>query len=64
LAADSPGDGGVPEEAWRVLRGSETVPEECLCSERLLSCDCGSSARWFILRCLRVLGWREGVEKV
>jgi len=37
LAADSSGDGGVPEEAWRVLRGSEAVPEERLRSERLLS---------------------------
>lgn len=37
LVADSSGDGGFPEEAWRVLRGSEAVPEECLRSERLLS---------------------------
>lgn len=37
LAADSSGDGGFPEEAGRVLRGSEAVPEERLRSERLLS---------------------------
>lgn len=35
-AADPSGDGGVPEEARRVLRGPEAVPEERLCSERLL----------------------------
>lgn len=35
-AADSPGDGGLPEEAGRVLRGPEAVPEERVRSERLL----------------------------
>lgn len=37
LAADSPGDGGFPEEARRVLRGSEAVPEERVRPEGLLS---------------------------
>lgn len=37
LAADSPGDGGFPEEARRVLRGSEAVSEERVRSEGLLS---------------------------
>lgn len=30
----------------------------------LLQCDCGASAGRFILRHLRVLGWRGGVEEV
>lgn len=34
-AADPPGDGGHPEEAGRVLRGPEAVPEERVGSERL-----------------------------
>lgn len=37
FAADSSGDGGFPEEARRVLRGSEAVSEERVHSERLLS---------------------------
>lgn len=29
-AADPSGVGGLPEEAGRLLRGSEAVPEECV----------------------------------
>lgn len=35
--ADPSGNGGFPEEAWWLLRGSEAVPKERLHSERLLS---------------------------
>ncbi len=46
LVADSSGDGGFPEEARRVLRGSEAVPEECLHSERLLSVSLTTAPRF------------------
>lgn len=32
---DPPGDERFPEAPGRVLRGPETIPEECVCSERL-----------------------------
>lgn len=37
FAADPSGDGGFPEEAGGVLRGSEAVSEECVPSEGVFS---------------------------
>lgn len=49
VAADPSGDGGVPEEAGRVLRGPEAVSEECVHPERVLSVSLRPASHFLVL---------------